>query len=67
MRRPISRIAIRISCTTRMLLVLVRSRPGNQAAEQAMAAANWPCVAGSPSTIASSSALAAARSAARSA
>ena len=45
-----------------MLLVLVRSRPGNHAAEQPIAAASWPCVAGSASTIASSSADAVARS-----
>jgi hypothetical protein len=47
-----------------MLLVLVRSRPGQpRGFEHPMAAANWPCVAGSPSTIASSSADAASRSA----
>ena len=39
-RRPSSRIAMRISWITLMLLVLVRSRPGSHAAEQPIAAAS---------------------------
>ena len=66
-RLPHSRNPMRASWMSLMQLVLVRSRPGSHAFEQAMAAASWPCTAGSPATIASSSAVAASRAAARSA
>ena len=48
-----------------MLFVFERSRPGSHACDDVMAAASWPCVAGSASTMASSSADATSRWSAR--